>query len=213
MGRSLAEIKRKNFAALIPPPAKQLKGLWPFPLPSASSLPPSLHTPTYCHKQAPIRQLSHHLQPYPLSIAKLGLCVPAPQLGAHKPSSAPAAVSALQQYSPPHLHAQLSKLGSALPRLPHRISPPRLSYRSPLCAATCSLHKRCAHMQRVHLLLYGRSRQDSEAEMLLDVLPLPPPPELSNSHALNQQIQLQQIPCDRTERRPDLSLKGELGPK
>ena len=123
MGRSLAEIIRKNLAALIPPPAKQLKDLWPFPLPSASSLLPSLHTPTYCHKQAPIRQLSHHLQPYPLSIAKLGLCIPAPQLGAHKPSSAPAAVSALQQYSPAAppraaFQAGIRTAGPASPDLP-----------------------------------------------------------------------------------------------
>ena len=165
------------------------------PRPLAFSSPlgslPSLLTPTYCHKQAPIRQLSHHLQPCPpspalptLSIAKLGLCLPAPRLEAHKPSSAPAAV--------PHCSAVL-QAGICTAGLPLRISLPPPSYSSLLRAAACSLHKPRARTHAVNSSspLWKLLWHDREDEMLLDV---PPAPGLSSRHVLKQQIQLQQIP-------------------
>ena len=124
-----------------------------------------------------------------LSIAKLGLCLPAPRLEAHKPSSAPAAV--------PHCSAVL-QAGICTAGLPLRISLPPPSYSSLLRAAACSLHKPRARTHAVNSSspLWKLLWHDREDEMLLDV---PPAPGLSSRHVLKQQIQLQQIPCYTVE--------------
>lgn len=195
--------------ALTPPPTKLLLGLWPFPL----LLSPSLPAPTYCHKQAPIRQLSHLLQPTRPEHCQIRLCIPAPPLEARKHSSAPEAVSALQQYrptAPPRaaFRAGFCTAGPASPNLP-----------APAClhvlhsALPPAAYIRPAHTCSEFIFSFKEAPGSKASEMLLEVLPTPfPRPQLSNSHALKQ-IQQQQIPCDKSERRPDLSLHRELRPK
>lgn len=109
---------------LPPPPTKQPQGLWLFLSPLSPQLPPALQDPTYCHKGAPIRQLSPPAPAPPPEHCEIRSWSPsATARSSRAPSSIPAAGSALQWFghwpSRPAVTAGICSAVSACRLLPY----------------------------------------------------------------------------------------------